>query len=297
MSASSGGTCSGSDERLKTDISDLSGSEGLAAVLALRPVTFNWKDAQSAAAQGLQLGFLAQQVQSVLPELVLDDSGTTTITLADGSTQEIPHTLSLNYQKLVVPIVKAIQELNLKLEDLATTTATTTLDQSSFTSRFFSSLFARLTQWFANATNGIRDFYASVIHGERVETRELCVGETCVTPDQFKAVFGSGSQSAAAGAPEQGGTEAPVGDASAAGDQAADDETATTTASSTSSTSNIVSPSSTEAEGEAAVSQSDVADAPEATTGGPMPDDTPAPANNSSPVDTLPATATEPTTQ
>jgi hypothetical protein len=44
-------------------------------------------------------------------------------------------------------------ELNLKLEDLATTTSATSTDQSSFTTRFFASLFARLTQWFADATN------------------------------------------------------------------------------------------------------------------------------------------------
>src|SRR5687767_1705136 len=87
-------------------------------------------------------------------------------------------------------LAKAIQDLNLKLEELATTTATTT-DQSNFTNRFFASLFARLTQWFADAQNGITDFFARRGHFEE----QLCLGETCVTPEQFAEVFGS-SQSA-----------------------------------------------------------------------------------------------------
>ena len=33
--------------------------------------------------------------------------------------------------------------------------------------------------------NGIELMVARVLKGERVETQELCVGDTCVTPDQF----------------------------------------------------------------------------------------------------------------
>jgi hypothetical protein len=67
---------------------------------------------------------------------------------------------------------------------------------TSFTTRFFSSLFVRLTAWLADATNGIHNFYASIVHSDRVETKELCVGSTCVTEDQFKATV---ARSAAAG--------------------------------------------------------------------------------------------------
>jgi hypothetical protein len=44
---------------------------------------------------------------------------------------------------------------------------------------------ARLTHWFADATNGIGEMFARVFKGERVETQELCVGDVCVTRDQF----------------------------------------------------------------------------------------------------------------
>lgn len=71
----------------------------------------------------------------------------------------------------VTPLLaKAIQELNLKLEHLATTTATST-DQSSLTTRFFSSLFARLTQWFADTTNGIAQIVTELLAAKRVETK------------------------------------------------------------------------------------------------------------------------------
>ena len=69
-------------------------------------------------------------------------------------------------------------DLNLKLEDLATNTDD--IEERSFTSRFFASLFARLTQWFAEATNGIKSFFA-----ERVQTKELCVDYICVTREEF----------------------------------------------------------------------------------------------------------------
>jgi len=46
----------------------------------------------------------------------------------------------------------------LKLEDLATTSPQ--IDEHTFTSRFFSSLFTRITARFADTTNGITDFFA-----------------------------------------------------------------------------------------------------------------------------------------
>ena len=96
-------------------------------------------------------------------------------------------------------------------EGSATTTApveepasgTSSTDQSSFTSRFFASLVARLTQWFADTTTGITDFFAHVGNFGRVNTNELCVDDICVTRDQFAEVFGGSSQSAAAAGAQQ----------------------------------------------------------------------------------------------
>jgi hypothetical protein len=62
-----GWSCS-SDERLKKDIAPI--SDGLSIVQALRSVTFLWKDGDS----GLQSGFIAQDVEKVLPQLVSTDA-------------------------------------------------------------------------------------------------------------------------------------------------------------------------------------------------------------------------------
>ena len=57
-----------SDRRLKDDIHDLSGA--LDRLLRLRSVTFRFKDAARGA--GLQTGFIAQEVEQVFPDWVLD---------------------------------------------------------------------------------------------------------------------------------------------------------------------------------------------------------------------------------
>jgi hypothetical protein len=74
--------------------------------------------------------------------------------------------------------------------------------------------------WFANAANGIGDFFARVGNFGRVNTDELCVGATCVTEDQFKSLLNGG---AAAGATTEGGASGAPGGSSALGDQLADD--------------------------------------------------------------------------
>jgi hypothetical protein len=111
--------------------------------------------------------------------------------------------------------------------------------------RFFSSLFARLTQWFADAANGIESIVARVFKGERGEFQELCVDDVCVTRDQFAEVFGSSQSAAAAGAPRVvGGNEgAPAGPSATTRDA----DTATTTTSSDNETAADASSVGTEA--------------------------------------------------
>jgi hypothetical protein len=190
-----------SDQRLKTDINALSNANGLDAIMALRPVSFRWKDQATDRQKGEQIGFLAQDLEKVFPKLVSVGIATTTAHLADGSVVTVADPKFVNYEGLIVPAVKAIQDLNLKLEDLGTSTATTT-DATSFTSRFFSSLFTRITAWLADAQNGITDFFAKVGTFGRVNTEELCVDDVCVTRDEFLRM--KEAQSAAAGAPGAG---------------------------------------------------------------------------------------------
>ncbi len=89
------GSCSGapSDMTLKTDILPLTG--GLATTLALRPVSFDWKTHVPFGDQR-EIGFLAQEVREVVPEVVIERDG---------------KPLAIDYPKLTAVLVDAVQEL------------------------------------------------------------------------------------------------------------------------------------------------------------------------------------------
>jgi len=89
-------TTTGSDRKLKKNIRDLEGS--LDKTLKLRGVKFDWKDENKA---NDQLGFIAQEVEEVLPEVVKEVK-----TLAkEGETH-----LTVNYPAVVPVLVEAIKE-------------------------------------------------------------------------------------------------------------------------------------------------------------------------------------------
>jgi len=115
-----------SDQRLKTDIQSLDASSSLAAIDALNPVTFNWIDPAKGATP--QLGFIAQQVLPIFPNLISTTSATALT--PDG-------TLSLNYIGLIAPIVRAIQVLSNEIASLESTITefaqTITSQQGHFT--------------------------------------------------------------------------------------------------------------------------------------------------------------------
>ena len=91
-----------SDRRLKNSIGALADGSGLATINKLRPVTYSWSKSGSVP-HGVQYGFVAQEVQAVLPELVTN-TGMKTPETPDGL-------LRLDYNGLLAPIVKAVQEL------------------------------------------------------------------------------------------------------------------------------------------------------------------------------------------
>ena len=92
------GTIQTSDARLKEQITDL--NYGLNEVMKLRPVTFRWKQDPSQ----LKVGLIAQEVQEVVPEVVV------------GNAQN--DTLGMNYAELVPVLIKSVQELKKEIEDL-----------------------------------------------------------------------------------------------------------------------------------------------------------------------------------
>ena len=84
-----------SDQRLKTNIQDLDGSSSLAEIEALNPVTFNWIDPAKSSVP--QFGFIAQQVQTVFPNLVSTTSPTALT--PDGTLQPQLHRSHLPHRR------------------------------------------------------------------------------------------------------------------------------------------------------------------------------------------------------
>jgi hypothetical protein len=100
-----------SDQRLKTDVTSLDASDSLAAIEELNPVSYLRIDQPGT---GDNLGFIAQQVQTIFPELVSTTSPTSLT--PDG-------TLTLNYEGLIAPIVNAIQAIASEISSIENTIA------------------------------------------------------------------------------------------------------------------------------------------------------------------------------
>jgi hypothetical protein len=89
------GTIQTSDRRLKTNIDTL--NYGLAEVMQLTPVSFNWKSDTINEIKRNKIGYIAQEVLKIIPEVV---------NIGDDENQ----TLGMNYAEMVVVLTKAIQE-------------------------------------------------------------------------------------------------------------------------------------------------------------------------------------------
>jgi hypothetical protein len=89
-----------SSKRYKKNIKKLSPS--LPIISSLRPVTFNWKD--KAKGEDTQYGLIAEEVLSIIPEAVsVNDKG---------------EAEAISYTKLIPVLIKAVQELQTKVEKL-----------------------------------------------------------------------------------------------------------------------------------------------------------------------------------
>ncbi len=87
-----------SDERFKQNIQTI--DNALQMVLDLRGVRYEWKDAERFGSQ-TEVGFIAQEVQEVIPEVVRDNG----------------EYLSLNTKNIVAVVVEAIKELYERVEN------------------------------------------------------------------------------------------------------------------------------------------------------------------------------------
>ena len=93
-----------SDRKLKTNIQDT--KYGLGDVIKLQGREFDWKQED----RGHDVGFIAQEVQEVIPELVkeVDSIGEN-----DGEKH-----LTVDYAKLVPVLVESIKELKEEINDI-----------------------------------------------------------------------------------------------------------------------------------------------------------------------------------
>lgn len=94
----SGAVIQTSDARLKQEVAAL--GYGLRQILQLRPVSWTWKRKPNA---GRQFGLIAQEVETILPELVSTDKGA-------------EQTKGINYSGLTPVVINAIQEQQAQIE-------------------------------------------------------------------------------------------------------------------------------------------------------------------------------------
>jgi hypothetical protein len=103
-----------SDVRLKQNVITI--TDGLDKIMGLNPVKFNWVEGFSPDEQGKDmLGFIAQEVQNIVPEAVEDFSDGSSIIVGESI---IENPLRVN-EKFIIPVlVKAIQELKAENDTL-----------------------------------------------------------------------------------------------------------------------------------------------------------------------------------
>ncbi|MFT6336115.1 MAG: hypothetical protein ACJATI_002871 [Halioglobus sp.] len=103
-----------SDRRLKKNIAPL--AYGLEAVMNMEPVSYKWKKGNT----DNQLGFIAQDMEEVIPEVVSHKTLTPEQRTVAETEGRLPgdDMYALNYSKLIPVLVKAIQEQQAEIEIL-----------------------------------------------------------------------------------------------------------------------------------------------------------------------------------
>ena len=116
------GTANPSDERDKDNITDL--DLGLGFIQNLRPVTFNWNRRNGESDDVVHMGVVAQEVKAALDsEGVVGDWAIWREFLADESPEHQHDRLAydkqfVSYQEMIPAVIKAVQELSEKIEEL-----------------------------------------------------------------------------------------------------------------------------------------------------------------------------------
>ena len=209
-------TCVTSSQYTKHDIVSIGDAS---EIMKLRPVQYVNDEGGDA-----RYGFVAEEVAAVDDKLV--EHATADVTL-NGHLFKKGDVLAVDYERYTGLLTKFVQDTNLKVEDLATTTDATTLDSSSFAGKFFSSLFVQITKWLASAANGIGSVFAKAFHA----SEEICVDDQCLTKEDVRSLLTiahASSTPQVAGSAEVVATSTPPAEAAVISAQGANPATITT---------------------------------------------------------------------
>jgi len=157
-------TCTVSSRQFKHDIATSSLS-ALDLVNAMRPVTYIYN---GDATNSEHFGFIAEEVDLLEPRLVARD--------IDGMIR------SVRYEEMTSVLTKALQELDLKIEDLASTIPPQT---GSFGERLFTQIFAQVRIWLADVGNGVGSVFAGTFRA----SAEICVDDQCLNKEDVRALL------------------------------------------------------------------------------------------------------------
>jgi len=150
-----GGTnCGASSEAYKENIQDL--EYDLDEVLGMRPVTFQWKEGAYSNTTSTNVGFIAQEMFEIVPEVVEIN--------ASGSPA------SIDYDKLTAVLARAIQQI------------------ATITDTFRDNLIS----WLGNARNGIGDFFANRVRTKQLCLGDASGVETCISKTQLDQLLSDG---------------------------------------------------------------------------------------------------------
>lgn len=104
-----------SDRRLKKNITEI--KYGLDEIMKLQAVTYNWKDNDD---KKLQLGFIAQDVEKIVPEIVTKSGiSDEEFEQLEKKGEKVTDTYGMQYTGLIPVLVKAVQEQQKVIEDKA----------------------------------------------------------------------------------------------------------------------------------------------------------------------------------
>ena len=126
-------------------------------LLELTPVKYNWNSELNTDSK--HTGFIAQQMEQIFPDLVLTDSKN--------------NLKSISYANITPYLVKGIQEMNLKVDNLKSFDMDNSLSMGSLIKNFLS-----------DATNNLQIVFFGEVH-----TKKLCLDDLCITKDQLQKIL------------------------------------------------------------------------------------------------------------